>query len=192
MPGLVFKEASSPEEILQIEQLNHQTFAVEIAQHALREDGRLPDRFHATNHYFIAKRDGVLLGMISANTTPPFSTEKRLPSNDAVYQFGNRPCEIRLLSVRQNARGGMVLAGLFWKVYEFAKRESCSHLVISGVLERVPMYESLGFRAMGPAVEDGKASFVPMELPLTALPEKTLHRIPMFQRWWKQMGSDHA
>ncbi|MGO4211818.1 GNAT family N-acetyltransferase [Terriglobus sp. 2YAB30_2] len=183
MRGLVFKEASSAEEIDQIERLNHQTFAEEIQQHAPRENGRLPDRFHATNRYFIALRDGKLQGMISANTTPPFSTEKRLPAKAAIYAFGTKPCEVRMLAVTPQSRGGMVLAGLFWKVYDFARRDGCTHLLISGVVERLDMYRSVGFEALGPPVPDGDASFVPMALSLEKLPAG-VHE-SLFRRWWQ-------
>ena len=53
------------------------------------------------------------------------------------------------------------MIGLLWTALQHA-RGSYDEVYISGVAERVPMYERLGFRTLGPAVPDGTAAFVPM------------------------------
>jgi hypothetical protein len=41
-----------------------------------------------------------------------------------------------------------------------------SHLLISAISTRQAMYQKMGFHALGPAVPEGKASFVPMLMTL--------------------------
>src|SRR5262249_45579201 len=46
------------------------------------------------------------------------------------------------------------------------------HLIISGLKDRLPLYQRLGFEPLGPAVASGKASFVPMALTIGQLPAR--------------------
>jgi aspartate aminotransferase-like enzyme len=57
-------------------------------------------------------------------------------------------------------------------LYEYARATGHTHLLISGIEERLALYERLGFVALGPAVGSGKASFVPMVLTIGQLPMK--------------------
>ena len=52
----LFKPADSETEFEQIHALNHATFVREIPQHHDPGDGRLIDKFHEKNFYFVAKR----------------------------------------------------------------------------------------------------------------------------------------
>ena len=78
MGDVQFKKAETAEEIEQIHRLNHRIFAEEVGQHAKARDGRLIDKFHTRNSYFIATRGGELVGMISAHDGPEFSIASRL------------------------------------------------------------------------------------------------------------------
>ena len=63
------------------------------------------------------------------------------------------PLEIRLLAILPEFRNRSILAGLFWQVGSYARAHRYSDLLISGILDRLSMYEKIGFRPMGPAVQ---------------------------------------
>ena len=182
MSDVEFREARTVEEIDQLQRLNYRTFSEELGQHGQRADGVLADRFHETNRYFVAVECGAVIGMVSLNVTPPFSIEKRLPQGIAVADVAARPCEVRLLAIEPRARGGVVVAGLFWQVFDAARRDGRSHMLISGVTGRGAMYEELGFRTLGPAIAEGQASFVPMALDLNDV--ALLRKSERFKSWW--------
>ena len=58
----------------------------------------------------------------------------------------------------------LIFIGLLWSVYEHARVNGFTHMYISGVEERVALYERIGFEPLGPAVPAGRARFVPMVL----------------------------
>lgn len=181
MHELVFKEATEGDEISQLQRLNYRTFVEELRQYETNPSGVLVDRFHADNRYFVAIEAGELLGMISINGNGPFSIEARLPDVGVMERFYD-PCEVRLLAIAPGARYGMVLAGLFWQVYAAAVKDGRSHMLISGVSERREMYESLGFRELGPAVRSGEASYIPMALELA---DATVQeKAKRYAAWW--------
>jgi aspartate aminotransferase-like enzyme len=169
----VFKRADAGSEFEQIHRLNYCTFVEEIPQHAPSPRGRLIDKFHAKNTYFVALFEGRVVGMLSVHDRPPFSVADRLPDPSMLDAPSQRPLEVRLLAVEPSHRSGQVLPGLLFSAFQHA-RDRYSHLYISGVAQRVEMYERLGFRPLGPAVGSGSAAFVPMRvsLPLDARVEK--------------------
>jgi predicted N-acetyltransferase YhbS len=158
----LLKVAESADEIEQVHRLNYRTFVREIPQHADRGDGRLVDKFHDRNVYFIAIRGGRVVGMVSAHGGPKFSITEKLPEPSALAALGEKLLEVRLLAVEPEERSSMVFAGLGWCLHRYARRSGCSHLVISGISDRRRLYERLGFEAIGPAVQSGAAWFIPM------------------------------
>ena len=60
---MVFKEATTNDQMAKLHRLNHQTFAEELKQYERNETGVLIDRFHAKNRYFIAIEEGCVCGM---------------------------------------------------------------------------------------------------------------------------------
>jgi hypothetical protein len=183
MGRLLFKEAESAPELQQVHALNHRVFAEEIAQHQTHPSGLLIDHLHTQNRYFIAVRDGIVVGMISANAGPEFSVAKRLRDVSVIRDLAH-PVEVRLLAIDAQERNHTILAGLLWQAYTFAVSGGFSHLLISAIAERECMYRKLGFHALGPAVPEGSASFIPMVLPITD--QRTINRrqIRLHQRHW--------
>ena len=181
MSAIVFKEASDPDEIIQTQRLNHQTFVEELGQYGANPNGILVDRFHASNRYFLALDRDALIGMVSIHCDQPFSIESRLSDRKPLESLEN-PCEVRLLAVAPNARHSMVLAGLFWQVYAAATQQGNSHLLISGLKERSEMYCSLGFRELGPAVLSGAASYIPMSMDLQD--RRVREKAERYGLWW--------
>jgi N-acyl-L-homoserine lactone synthetase len=186
MAELLFKEAESSTELAQIHALNHRVFGEEIAQHQTHPSGLLVDRFHEENRYFVAVREGIVIGMISARAGPEFSVKKRLPDASVLRAFA-RPIEVRLLAIDSQERNRTVLGGLLWQVYDFAVSHGFSHLLISAISERQSMYRKLGFYPLGPAVPEGSASFVPMVLPITEEFRTSCRNIHLYQRHWNRM-----
>ena len=109
---LTFKVATEEWEFEQIHRLNYETFVVEIRQHEPNQDGLLVDEFHHENTYFICVRGEELMGMVAARDRRPFSLDQKLDHLDKCLPTGKSICEIRLLSIKQEHRRGMVLTGL--------------------------------------------------------------------------------
>ena len=86
-----------------------------------------------------------------------------------------------MLTVRPSYRRGPVFLGLLGRFDEHARRHGYTRLLISGLVERIAIYEKLGFRALGPAVACGRAAFVPMSLDLRRLPASLRRMIA----WWE-------
>jgi predicted N-acetyltransferase YhbS len=173
-----FKRAETDDDFEQIHRLNYRTFVEELGQHPPTGGGRLVDKFHEKNVYFVALTAGQAVGMISAHDQAPFSIADRLVEPALLDRPGIKPLEVRLLAVEHEHRAGLVLAGLLWSMFEFANRRY-TDVFISGVVERAGMYERLGFRALGPAVRCGMAEFIPMSLKLPVEP-----RIERLAQWW--------
>ncbi len=180
---MVFKEAESPPELQQVHELNHRVFAEEIAQHQTNPSGLLIDYLHTQNRYFIAVRDGKVVGMISVNGGPEFSIAKRLADVRVIREFAH-PVEMRLLAIDAQERNHTILAGLLWKAYTFSLSNGFSHLLISAITERESMYRKLGFQPLGPAVPEGAASFIPMAMPITEQPEVNCRRVHLHRTHW--------
>ena len=139
----LFKRADAGNEFEQIHRLNYRTFVEEIPQHAASRRGRLIDKFHAKNTYFVALLEGRVVGILSVHDQPPFSVADRLPDPSILDAPGRRPLEVRLLAVEPEHRTGPVLAGLLFSVLQHA-RDRYHDVYISGVAKRVAMYERLG------------------------------------------------
>ena len=186
MSNIEFTEAITPEQIEQIHRLNHKIFAEEVRQHHTTADGLLIDRFHAKNHYFIAVKDNKIVGMISAHDGPLFSVASRLFDASILIRL-RAPLEVRLLAVQPRYRNRSLLAGLFWQVHRYAKAHNYSDMLISGITERLPMYQKLGFLPLGPPVPDGAAAFVPMCLSLDTPTLQQQRRQQLYASHWQRM-----
>src|SRR5215471_5987593 len=186
--GYVFKRADSNEEIEQIHRLNYRTFVAEIPQHHDPGDGRLVDKFHAKNTYFIALRRGKVVGMISVHDQPPFSVADRLADATILSRPDSRPIEVRLLAIAPEQRKSTVLMGLVWQFYEFARANGYTHAYLSGLEERLALYRQFGFEPIGPAVRCGGASFVPMGITISQLVTVNEPKAKMWRKHLRRRG----
>ena len=180
--SLAFKQADSAAEIEQIHALNHATFVREIPQHDDLGDGRLVDKFHDKNLYFVALRGERVVGMLSLHDQPPFSIASRLPDPAILSGPGIRPLEVRLLAIRPDERASTVFGGLAWSVLQHVRHSGHTHLFISGFEDRLSLYEGLGFEAIGPAVGPAEARFVPMCLPVARMEARHERSARLFSR----------
>jgi aspartate aminotransferase-like enzyme len=180
-----YKAASTGAEIEQIHRLNHETFVDEIGQFQATGDGRLVDKFHDKNTYFVALQGDEVVGMVAVHDQPPFSIAARLSNPGELDRLGDRLIEVRLLAVRRGARHGMIVPGLILAVVDHALDRGYTHALISGLRQRVPFYEKMGFRAIGPAVPSGSAEFVPMCFDFGQLPPSSRRTL---DRWQARLG----
>ena len=187
--GYVFKRAETDDEFDQIHALNYRTFVGEIPQHADTGTGRLVDKFHHKNTYFIALSGKEVVGMVSVHGQPPFSIADRLPDPGLLQRDGTRPLEVRLLAIKSEKRHSVVYSGLVWTLFRYAQDVGATHLFISGVQERLSLYEQLGFEQIGPPVQGGKAVFIPMAVRVSNIAEKK-HRA--MQLWIKRLAKRGA
>src|SRR5436853_7903022 len=105
---LKFKIASEDWEFEAVHRLNYKTFVEEIPQHARNAEQRLVDKFHAENTYAICLQGERLVGMVAGRAKRPFSLDSKLPELDQYLPAGRRALEVRLLSVEQDFRNGLV------------------------------------------------------------------------------------
>jgi aspartate aminotransferase-like enzyme/N-acyl-L-homoserine lactone synthetase len=176
----LFKRADTDDEIEQVHRLNYRTFVNEVRQHPDDGAGRLVDKFHHKNAYFVALRDGRVIGMISVHGQPPFSVASRLPDPSILELPGVKPIEVRLLAVDPQERYGSVAYGLMAVFYEYASAHGYTDVYISGVQDRASLYEGIGFKVIGPPVPSGDALFVPMWVSVPGL-QAAVHA--RWERW---------
>lgn len=162
----IFKRADRASEFDQVHALNYSTFVREIAQHHDPGDGRLVDKFHEKNVYFIALREEQVVGMVTVHDQAPFSVTARLPDPGVLAAPGTCPLEIRLLAIQPGERQGPVFGGLLWLVYQHVLKAGYTHLFISAFEDRLNLYTRLGFESLGPPVTSGQARFIPMCIPV--------------------------
>jgi aspartate aminotransferase-like enzyme len=161
-----YKLAETRAEFEQIHRLNYKTFVHEIGQYEDNGSGVLVDKFHEKNVYFLVLRDYELVGMLSAHDQPPFSVVDRIASKDLLFKDGNRPLEVRQLSVLPDERNGIHITGLTYELFLYGRRHGHTHFVISGVTSQLRLYKHIGFEVLGPAVGKEGAQFVPMSATL--------------------------
>ncbi len=165
-PTTVFKIATTPDEFEQIHRLNYQTFVEEIPQHSPSPTGRLVDRFHSENTYFIGVRGERVIAMMAARRRRPFSLDAKLPDLDRWIPHGRRPVEMRLLAVSPAYRNGPVPVQLLQFGAKYCLDLGDDLAVISGAVRRMPLYRALGFEPFGPQVGTPEAPYQPMTLTL--------------------------
>jgi len=183
--GYRFGWAETGNDYAALRRLNHDVFASELGQHSETPEGALVDRFEVKSRFLLAWRGENLVGMIALHDQPPFSVEKRLREPEVLAQYEGRKLEVRLLAIQSGERSRMVLAGLLGRVLQLALDEGYRWLLISGLRERMKFYARLGFVAIGPPVESGRAFYAPMVMDVGRVPEEIAAD---FERWRRREG----
>ncbi len=171
MSPLVFKVAAQPEEFEQIHRLNYKTFVEEIPQHHANSEGRLVDKFHDENTYFIALDDNHVVGMICARDKRPFSLDQKLVDLDSFLPAHHSICEFRLLAVSQDYRVPRVFQGLVRSMANYCDSKGYDLAIMTGTTRQLKLYRHLGFEPFGPLVGEEQARFQPMYMTLAAYSE---------------------
>jgi hypothetical protein len=152
--------------------MNNDVFACEVGQHEPAPDGRLIDPLETRSRFLVGIEDGSLIAMVSFHSEPPYSVEKKLSDPEVLKALSAPVFEIRLLAVHPAHRSTNLLARLLVRLHGLLTAAGARTLVISALALRLPMYEFMGFRALGPAVQSGGAAFVPMALDMAGLPPR--------------------
>ena len=173
---IVYKIADQPQEFEWIHQLNYRTFVEEIPQHQAR-DGRLVDKFHRENTYFIALDEGRLVGMVAQRAKRPFSLDAKLADLDSFLPPGRGVCEMRLLAVEKAYRRGPVFRSLMDHSLRHGIALGYHVAVISATTRQLKLYRHMGFVPFGPLVGTPGAQFQPMLLTVEALQEHSAQAI---------------
>lgn len=160
--GIQIKIAETEADFEKIHRLNYRTFAEEIPQHEKNEDGRLVDRFHAENTYIIALDGETLAGMMAVRGKRPFSLDEKIKELGNYLPASRRVCEIRLLSVEKEYRGGPAFFLLMKRVSEYCAEQGYDYAVISGTTRQQKLYRHLGFRPFYPQLGKPGAYYIPM------------------------------
>ena len=158
----LIKIADSEAEFEKIHRLNYRTFVDEIPQHEGNATGSLVDRFHLENTYIIALYGERLIGMIAVRGNRPFSLDDKIPDLDKYLPTGKKLCEIRLLAIEKEFRGGTVLFLMMKKMAQYCIKEGYDYAIISGTTRQQKLYHHLGFQPFYPEVGKNGAFFIPM------------------------------
>ena len=145
-----FKIATEGWEFEQIHKLNYQTYVEEIPQHPRESSKRLVDQFHRDNTYIVCVRGRQVLGMISIKNKRPFSLDQKLKNLDSFLPPSRSICELRLLSVQANHRGGRILKDLLKTLEKYCIEQGYDLAIISGLETQQKLYSHLGFVPFGP------------------------------------------
>lgn len=162
---LIFKTATEDWEFEAIHRLNYKTFVEEIPQHKASPTHRLVDKFHAENTYLICLDENKLAGMLAVRGSRPFSLDQKLPDLDTYLPAGRQVCEIRLLAIDREfrgGRGGQILSGILALLWQHGVEKNYDLAIISGTTRQLKLYQHLGFVPFGPVVGTGDAQFQPM------------------------------
>lgn len=158
----MIKIADSEAEFEKIHRLNYRTFVEEIPQHEENDHGSLVDRFHWENTYIIALDGENLIGMMAVRGNRPFSLDDKVPDLDQYLPAGRKVCEIRLLAIEKEFRGGRVLFLMMKKLVQYCMKEGYEYAIISGTTRQQKLYHHLGFEPFYPKVGKNGAYFIPM------------------------------
>ncbi|RFU63508.1 aminotransferase class V-fold PLP-dependent enzyme [Peribacillus glennii] len=161
---LIYKIASDLDELEQIYKLNYKTFVEEIPQHTGNGQLRLVDRFDGENTYIIAKKQSEVVGMISVRANRPFSLDGKISNLDEILPEGAVPCEIRLLSVKEEYRKSYVFYKMVHLLAAHCLDKNYNTAVISGTERQLRLYKKIGFEPFGQMVGNEGARFQPMFL----------------------------
>lgn len=165
-PQLLFKVASEPDEIDQIQSLHYRTFVEEIPQHPPNDARRYVDRFHADNIYVIGKLGERVIATVALRGKRPFSLDSKVADLDRFLPQGHLPVEVRLLAVEREFRRTAVFAALLEHGVRHALSEGFDLGVISGTTRELKLYSHMGFTPFGSLVGTPGAEYQPMYVTL--------------------------
>ncbi|MDO6720693.1 aminotransferase class V-fold PLP-dependent enzyme [Psychrosphaera sp. 1_MG-2023] len=163
---LEYKLAETAEEFEAIHKLNYLTFVEEIPQHERNPEGKLVDKFHLENTYFICKNGSQLVAMIAGRTQRPFSLDIKIEGLDSLLPLNSQPVEVRLLAVDPSYRKTKVCGILIEKLSTHYAGQGQDIALISATLREARLYRRMGFVSFGPTVGTTCAQYQPMYLTL--------------------------
>ena len=162
--SLRIKIASEPWELEQVYGLNYRTFVEEIPQHSANEERRLIDRRLERSDCYVCLDGRRLRGMVAICGERPFSLDAKLGDLDSHLPRHERPCEIRLLAVEKDDRGGQVFAALMAALVRHSRQRGYDLAVLSGAQSQLRLYRHIGCVPFGPPLGTEAARYQGMYL----------------------------
>jgi len=164
--GIIYKFAETKEELEQIYKLNYQTFVEEIPQHPRNDFGTLIDKFDRENTYLIALNGDEIIGMLAFNDKRPFSLDYKIPDLDKYLPHTNNLIEFRLLAVKNEKRGGVILVRMIEQLVKYGIENNKHYklALISGTTRQLRIYSKMGFVPFYELVGTKDALYQPMYL----------------------------
>jgi hypothetical protein len=87
----------------------------------------------------------------------------KLSNLDSYFPHGKtKPCELRLLSVKKEYRGGKIFLQIALQLMKYVLSQDCDIALISGTTKQEKLYKHIGFVPFAHLVGDEKAKFQPM------------------------------
>ena len=157
-----------------IYRLRHTVYARELGQHAENPQGRLRDTLDDWNIYLVAKVNGEIAGFISI--TPPgqpgYSMDKYVARAALPFAFDDRLFEIRLLTVREEHRGGELAVLLMYAAFRWVEAHGGTHIMAIGRREVVELYLKGGLEPVGLTVQSGAVTYDALHATTTVMRER--------------------
>jgi GNAT superfamily N-acetyltransferase len=173
--SLRVKVVSEDWELEQVYGLNYRTFVEEIPQHSPNEERRLVDRLLARSVCYVCLDGRRLRGMVAICGERPFSLDAKIENLDAYLPPHRSPCEVRLLAVERDDRGGTVFVALMGATLRHARRNGYDLAVLSGAKRQLPLYHHMGCVPIGPLLGTAAAPYQGMYLTWDRVSPALLH-----------------
>jgi GNAT superfamily N-acetyltransferase len=170
------KIASEAWELEQVYGLNYRTFVEEIPQHSPNEERRLVDRLLARSVCFVCLEGRRLRGMVALCGERPFSLDAKIENLDSYLPPHRRACEVRLLAVERDDRGGMVFTALMGALLHHARKSGYDLAVLSGAKSQLHLYDHIGCIPIGPPLGTERAPYQGMYVTWDRVSPALLHR----------------
>jgi len=182
---------AGPADRPEIYRLRHEVYARELGQHPERADERLTDPLDDSNLYVVARSGGELVGCVSLTPpgSPRYSVDKYVARERLPFAFDDRLWEVRLLTVAQGHRSGLLAGALMYAAFRWMQAHGGQAAVILGRREVRRLYHHVGFREVGVAVTAGRCRFEVMHATLAGMAaalvplESTLARLEERLDW---------
>src|SRR3954453_230925 len=153
---------ATPEDRPEIYAIRHQVYARELGQHPVNAAGVLQDPPGEHNRYVGAKRAGSIVGFVAI--TPPtsshgYSIDKYFKREDVPLTFDARLYEVRLLTVTQPFRHGMLGGLLMYAALQWVESQGAQTIVAIGRVELLDLYARVGLRPVGKRTSSGAVTY---------------------------------
>ncbi len=163
MPDITVKYAETDDEFEKIYRLNHETYASELGQEHVTEDGRLLDKLQNRCDYLIAKKEDKIIGM-AAITRPGnvFSIESSLEDPSIVARVRKDACEFRRVAIISEYRYQGLYVLLIESLAQHCIKNNITYVFTSAIADNVRLYEKAGFFSFDKQFSKGSATYQPM------------------------------
>jgi histidinol-phosphate/aromatic aminotransferase/cobyric acid decarboxylase-like protein len=166
-------DLATSEDREEIYRLRHAVYAREIHQHPENALSRLTDPLDGVNQYIVVRRGPEISGFISI--TPPeaprYSIDKYLPRSELPFSADGGLYEVRLLTVRDTRRRGLLSLLLMHAALRFVEHRGGRRIVAIGRKEVLNLYRRVGLVSLGRTFTSGAATYELMSATISELAE---------------------